>query len=58
MNSTSYDWQPSTVGDVAARSMRQPIDDIADGGLHGMPGRAGTSSSVRSTAKSLASQSR
>jgi hypothetical protein len=27
MNSTSYDWQPSTVGEVAARSMRQPIDD-------------------------------
>jgi hypothetical protein len=31
MNSTSSDWQPSTVGDGASRSMRQPIDDIAEG---------------------------
>src|SRR5215204_6311278 len=26
-NSTSSDWQHSAVGDVAARSIRQPIDD-------------------------------
>jgi hypothetical protein len=30
MHSTSFDWQPSTVADVAARSTRQPIDDIAE----------------------------
>jgi hypothetical protein len=31
MHSTSSAWQPSTVGDVAARSIRQPINDIAEG---------------------------
>src|SRR4029453_8840583 len=31
MHSTSGDWEPPTVGDVAARSTHQPINDIAEG---------------------------
>jgi hypothetical protein len=47
MNSTSSAWQPSTVGDGASRSMRQPINDIAEGSPERYgPGQAGTSPSV------------